>query len=211
MADDIYFSGDEEWERAMVQAVEQMVEDYFSGDEVSEQAMVRSLAQAEQQAAWETKSKRKRNIIRITNQDSLCCARAIVTTKAWIHRNDPGHMPRNNWEALRKGCPRQEKMARELHRAAGVPEGPCGYPELEAFQRYLAPNYQLKVISREKPNFDLFYRGPEAPNIIRLIKGGDHYDGCKTFKVFFTNRSYWCDQCDKAVSNKRKHICQGCT
>ena len=53
MADDIYFSGDEEWERAMVQAVEVMVEDYFSGDEVSEQAMVRSRDQAEQQAAWE--------------------------------------------------------------------------------------------------------------------------------------------------------------
>ena len=121
MADDIYFSGDEEWERAMVQAVEQMVEDYFSGDEVSDQAMVRSLDQTEQQAAWEKKSKRKHSIISIKHQDTICCARAIVTTRAWLHRNDPGCMPKNEWDTLQRGLPRQEKRARELHRAAGVP------------------------------------------------------------------------------------------
>ena len=215
MADDVYFSGDEEWERAMVQALDQTLsEGYFSGDEVSDQAMVRSLDQAEKQAAWEKKSKRKHSIISIKHQDNLCCARAIVTTRAWCHRNDRttwDHMPWNTWLTLRDGYSQQGIMARELHRAAGVPEGPCGLPELEAFQKYLAPTYQLKVISREKPNFDLFYRGPEASNIIRLIKGGDHYDGCKTFKVFFTKRSYWCDQCDKAVSSRRKHTCQGRT
>ena len=32
--------------------------------------------------------KRKHAIIRITNQDDLCCARAIVTMRAWCHRKD---------------------------------------------------------------------------------------------------------------------------
>ena len=108
----------------MVQAVEEMVEDYFSGDEVSDQAMVRSLDQAEQQTAWEKKSKRKHSIISIKHQDNLCCARAIVTTRAWIHRNDRNtwdHMPWNEWNTLQRGLPRQEKRARELRQAAGVP------------------------------------------------------------------------------------------
>ena len=87
--------------------------------------------------ACEKDSKRKRSIIQIKNKD-LCCARAIVTMRAHCHRNDPGHMPWNTWKTLRDGYPRQGVMARDLHRLAGVPEGPCGLRELEAFQRYLA-------------------------------------------------------------------------
>ena len=161
--------------------------------------------------AWEKDSKNKRSIIRIENQDQLCCARALVTMRAHCRRNDPGCMPMSDWNALRQGQPRQEKKARELHQAAGVPEGPCGLPELEAFQKYLAPNYQLKVISRQKPFFIIF-RGPEAPNIIRLLKSGDHFEGCTSFKGF-TNRSYWCDLCDKGYdhNNAAEHSCEGRT
>ena len=160
---------------------------------------------------WPVDSKNKYNIIRITNQDQLCCARAIVTTKAWLHRNDPGVMPMNNWTMLQKGMPRQEKMTKELHQAAGVPEGPCGYPELDMFQKYLAPNYQLKVMSRQKPFF-IIYKGPEAPHIIRLLKSGDHFEGCKEFTGFI-NRSYWCDLCDKGYNTKdaAHHPCEGRT
>ena len=122
---------------------------------------------------WEVDSKNKQSIIYIKNQDQLCCARAIVTTRAWLHRNDPSHMPKNEWDTLRKGRPRQKTRAQELHRAAGVPEGPCGLAEIEAFQRHLTPQYQIKVISRQKPFF-IIYKGPEAPNILRLLKSGDH-------------------------------------
>ena len=161
--------------------------------------------------AWETDSKRKRSIIRISNQDQLCCARAIVTTKAWLHRNDPGVMPKNDWDTLRKGRPRQEKMAKELHQAAGVPEGPCGLPELDKFQKYLAPTYQLKVMSRQKPFF-IIYKGPEAPHILRLLKSGNHFEGCKAFTGFI-DRSYWCDLCDKGFDHNdaAHHSCEGRT
>ena len=223
MDDEVYFSGDEEWEQVLVQALEQTGdEDYCSGDEVWEQAMlqtldrleeedwewamVQSVDQAEQQAAWEKESKRKRSIIQIKNQDELCCARAIVTMRAWCHRNDPGCMPRNNWETLRNGYPRQGVYARQLHQATGVPEGPCSLPELETFQRHLAPTYQLKVMSRHHP-FVIIFRGPDAPHLIMLLKGGNHYEGCTTFSGFLKKR-YWCHFCDKAVSNKRKHACQ---
>ena len=161
--------------------------------------------------AWEKDSKRKYNIIRIENQDQLCCARAIVTTKAWLHRNDPGHMPMRDWNTLQKGRPRQGVYARQLHQAAGVPEGPCGLPELEKFQKYLSPNYQLKVMSRQKPFF-IIYRGPDAPHIIRLLKSGSHFEGCKAFTGFI-DRSYWCDLCDKGFDHNdaSHHPCEGRT
>ena len=161
--------------------------------------------------AWEVDSKRKQSIIYIKNQDALCCARAIVTTKAWIHRNDPGVMPRNDWTMLQKGLPRQGVYARALHQAAGVPEGPCGLAELVKFQQHLTPHYQLKVISRQKPFF-IIYRGSEAPHIIRLLKSGEHYEGCKSF-TGFTNRSYWCDLCDKGFDHNdaANHSCEGRT
>ena len=153
---------------------------------------------------WEKDSKRKYSIIHIKNQDALCCARAIVTTKAWIHRNDPGHMPWNDWVMLQKGLPRQRDYARQLHQAAGVPEGPCGLPELEAFQRHLAPTYQLKVMSRQHPFF-IIYRGPEAPHIIRLLKSNDHYEGCKAF-TGFTNRSTGAMSATKASTTMMRPI-----
>ena len=165
--------------------------------------------------AWEVDSKKKKqSIISIKDRDQLCCARAIVTMRAWIHRNDPGVMPKNDWVTLCQGRPRQGVYARQLHRAAGVPEGPCGLAELDKFQKYLStldPPYQLKVMSRQKPFFIIF-RGPEAPNIIRLLKSGDHFEGCTTFQGF-VNRSYWCDHCDKGFdhNNAADHSCEGRT
>ena len=161
--------------------------------------------------AMEEDSKRKNSIISIKNKDTLCCARAIVTMKAHCHRNDPGCMPRSNWNALRDGRRRQETMARQLHRDAGVPEGPCGLPELEKFQQFLAPHYQIKVVSRMKPFFVIF-RGPEAPHIIYLLKSNQHYEGCTTM-TGFTNRSYWCDLCDRGFDHNdgENHPCEGRT
>ena len=40
---------------------------------------------------------------------------------------------------LKRGRPIQERWARLLHQEANVPEGPCGFEELEKFQDYLGP------------------------------------------------------------------------
>ena len=161
--------------------------------------------------AMENDSKRKKSIIRIQNKDELCCARAIVTMRAWCHRNDPGHMPWNEWRTLLQGCKRQGIRARELHQAAGVPEGPCGIPELKTFQQYLTPTYQLKVLSRQHPFF-LYFRGPDAPHTIVLLKSEHHYEGCTTL-TGFTNRSYWCPECDRGFDHNdaANHPCEGTT
>ena len=117
-------------------------------------------------------SRDKKSIIRIKNRDNLCCARAIVTMRAWCHRNDRHHMARSDWNALRQGMPRQGVYARQLHQAAGVPEGPCGLPELQKFQTYLStldPPYQLKVLSRQHPFF-LIFRGLDLQDRIDYIQ-----------------------------------------
>ena len=169
--------------------------------------------------AFEEDSKRKNAIITIKNKDELCCARAIVTMRAWCHRDDHVRFDSNvhpwrDWRNCRDGRNRQTVLARQLHRDAGVPEGPCGIPEVVKFQELLSPHYQIKVINRMK-QFGVIYRGPEANHpdrILYLLKGNDHYEGCTTIKGF-VNRSYWCDVCDKGYDHEdaQNHPCEGRT
>ena len=171
----------------------------------------------------ENDDKRKQSIITVKNSDDLCCARAIVTMRAWLHREDRPrfdsdvHPPRD-WLNCRDGRHRQTVLARELHQAAGVAEGPCGIPELQQFQQYLSPTYQLKVMARSYP-FVMRYVGPKAPRIIRLLwrdnesddgERTSHFDGCKAF-TGFRNRAYWCDDCDSAYNTEDvdNHPCNG--
>ena len=168
---------------------------------------------------FEKDSKRKKAIIPIHNQDNLCCARAIVTMRAWCHREDRPRFdstthPWRDWCNCRDGRPRQGDLARELHRAAGVAEGPCGLPELARFQQYLLtlePPYQLKVLSRQHPFF-LIFRGPDAQQKIILLKSENHYEGC-TKITGFINKSYWCHECDRGYNTKdaAHHPCEGTT
>ena len=164
--------------------------------------------------AFEKDSQRKRSIIEIKNKDQLCCARAIVTMRAYCHRDDRHHMSMSNWDALKRGRSRQKTMAQDLHRAAGVPEGPCGIPELRQFQTYLStldPPYQLKVLSRQHPFF-LYFRGPDADHKIILLKSETHYEGC-TKITGFINKSYWCHECDRGynTNDAGHHPCEGTT
>lgn len=86
--------------------------------------------------------KKKDYMIKITNKDELCCARAIITMKAYVDGD-----PDKQYDNLRRGRPIQERLAKQLHRDAEVPEGPCGYEELEKFQALLGPQgYKIIVI-----------------------------------------------------------------
>ena len=153
-------------------------------------------------------NKKKRCIITINNIDQLCCARAIVTMRAYCHRQE-GVDGFRQWENLKRGYPLQQQLAKELHRQAGVPEGPCGLQEFPKFQEALGCNYQLLISTRIKPFFPIF-KGPDAPNQILLLKSNNHYDGCTSMAAFL-NRSYYCHHCDRAfnTNNVANHSCQG--
>ena len=66
----------------------------------------------------------KKSRVTIKNKDDLCCARAIVTMKGLVDAH--GDTQDRDYKNLKQGYPVQERLAKELHRLAGVPEGPCG-------------------------------------------------------------------------------------
>lgn len=147
----------------------------------------------------------KRSVISIKNDDSLCCARAIVTMKARADEGPQGPTYKN----LKKGRPIQERMAKELCRQAGVQEGPCGLDEIDKFQAVL-PNHQIKVISIDPP-YCIIYKGKKSsPLVIQLIKTDNHYDGCSSFAGFLS-KSYYCHECDKGFDHDDylHHPCDG--
>ena len=103
--------------------------------------------------------------------------------RAYYHK-DQGVDGFRQWENLKRGCPVQQRQAQEeLHREAGVAEGPCAIEELRQFQQALRPQYQLLVMTRMKPLY-LIFKGPAAPHQIRLLKSNHHFDRCTSFPAF---------------------------
>ena len=146
----------------------------------------------------------KKSVIKIKNEDELCCARPIVTMKAYC---DFGSR-HAEYDSLRRGRPIQERQARDLHRQAGVPEGPCGLPELEAFQRHLV-HHQIVVLSVDH-QYQIIFKGPPQPKQIVLIKVRDHYHGCNSLPGFL-GKSYFCVECKTGFNDDsyEHHPCKG--
>ena len=153
-------------------------------------------------------NKRKKCIISINNNDDLCCARAIATMIAHAHKDDSNDAYQD-YRNIIQGRKIQEEKAIELHELAEVQRGPCGWEELQKFQHYLQPTYQLIAMCRTKPFFP-FFKGPPADIQIKLIKSDTHYDGCSSFAAF-VNRAYWCNLCDRGynVEDAQHHSCDG--
>ena len=149
--------------------------------------------------------KSKKSVVIIQNDDELCCARALVTVKAYRDK-DPGYSD------IRKGRPAQGQLARELHNSAGVPEGPCCLNEMALFQRYLS-EYQLVVVSVDH-GYQIIYKGPDQAEDkqLILIKNAEHFHPCHSLKGFFGS-SYYCLRCEKKYSNSDfiRHHCPGLT
>ena len=155
--------------------------------------------------AWEKLAKKKRSVVTIQNKDNLCLARATLTMK---ERVDNG----SQYQNLRKGRPIQERLAKMLHREAGVPGGPCGFEELEKFQDFLGPHgYQLIVVEPSKCLI-VFKEAKynNTPHVISLVKHQDHFDGLTSIPALI-NRSYYCRLCDKGydVEGATHHNCCG--
>ena len=64
------------------------------------------------QIIMENYSSPKQTIVRITNDDELCCARAIVVAKAITDEDPRVKTIKDSWSHL------QETLARELHEEA---------------------------------------------------------------------------------------------
>ena len=93
---------------------------------------------------WQEVVKEMRCVHEIKNNDELCCGRAIVVMREYA-KHKAGEP--NCYENVRKNRGKKTqplKLARQLNKEAGVPEGACGFEEIEKFQNYLGPKgYQL--------------------------------------------------------------------
>ena len=148
----------------------------------------------------------KKSVVKIKNLDELCCARAIVTIKAF--RDLGSQHP--EYQSLQKERPVQKKKAQELHRAAGVPEGSCGLPEIQQFQDHLS-EYQMVVLSVDH-GYQVIFKGPTKPEDkqIVLIKVGEHFHGCHSLSGFL-GHNYFCLDCEKSFDHDdmHHHQCNG--
>lgn len=121
--------------------------------------------------------KSKKSVVVINSDDKLCCARALVTTKAYWDKDQ-------SYSDIRKGYPVQDKLAQELHRSAYIPGGLCAWNEIARFQFYLS-EYQIVVVSLDH-GYQIIYKGPEQAEQkqLILIKNDDHFDACDSIKRF---------------------------
>ena len=146
----------------------------------------------------------KKSVIKIKNDDELCCVRAIVTIKAYC---DLGSR-HPKYDSLQRGRPIQRSQARALHRDAGVPKEPCGLPELATFQRHLT-DHQIVVLSMDH-NYQIIFKGPTQDKHIVHIKVGEHYHGCNSLPGFL-GTNHFCLHCQTSYKDDdiNHHPCKG--
>ena len=110
--------------------------------------------------------KSKQTIVRITNDDELCCARAIVVPKAVTDEDPRVKTIKDSRSHV------QETLARELHEEACVPIGPCGLDQIKLFEIIL-DEYQFIVTSAEHGH-SIVHKGPQSIKQIKLLKHDGH-------------------------------------
>lgn len=116
---------------------------------------------------WQEVVKEMRCVYEVKNKDQLCCGRAIGVMREYRMRNTKQVNRKTRGKKTQ-----QLKLARELYKAAGVPEGPCGYTEVERFQNYLGPKgYQLVVVDPVRGGVTFTGEAyKNAPKVIQLVK-----------------------------------------
>ena len=143
--------------------------------------------------------KKKLSVLLIKNGDELCCARAIVTAKARLDQHP-------NWDGFKRGRRIQAEHGVDLHHETRVPQGPCGYDELQAFS--LAPSlYDYQILLCDATlEFVVTSFGPPSQKELVLLYDDGHYDLVTSLPGFF-GTSYFCARCLKPYDNQGHHAC----
>ena len=145
-------------------------------------------------------TKKSHSIIRITNNDELCCARALVIAKTRLDKH-----PKQRAIQRGKG-PLQRTLALDLHHEAKVSLGPCSYDALTAFSK--APSltgYQIILVDAHR-SFHITTFGPLREKQLILLHHQNHYDVITSLPGFFGS-SYVCADCWKPYNTEGLHRC----
>lgn len=150
--------------------------------------------------------RRKSRFVQITNDDNLCCARALVVAMAHAHRKqDP-----STYSSIRR--PKgglQTRQATELYeRVFGKDEKKreCGIPELQKFQEHLQPSGYQVVVYANMSDKGVIYKGEPADNMLKLFLHSGHFDVIVSLPAFL-NKVYFCPTCFKGYDWKGTHSC----
>ena len=153
--------------------------------------------------------KNSKSIIRITNDDQLCCARALVVAKARVDQHP-------KWSSIRQGGKIQRELALRLHDEARVPPGPCSYDALTAFSQ--APSltgYQIILVDAQR-SFHITTFGPLRDKQLILLHNQGHYDVITQIAGFFRVQLCLCGLLETlqhrgtSIDAPRNKLCGAC-
>ena len=149
--------------------------------------------------------KRKKSVITIKNDDSICLARAIVTAVANINKSKwTESQLKDGFNWSRK---LQKDMAEKLHEEAGVEINEFGstIEDVKRFANHL--KIQINIVDGEYFNELIFSTENEHNSqMIYLYKNGNHFDVI-TSMTGFLDISYYCHTCKKSYKKCDCHKC----
>ena len=97
----------------------------------------------------------------------------------------------------------QGHLAYQLHQQSGVPEGACGFPEIQRMQEYLgSQGYQIKIF--EGICGALWYCDKSfdsAPKKLCLLKVEQHFHGLRSVPALLS-KGYYCHQCNRGYNQE---------
>ena len=145
--------------------------------------------------------KSKRSVLRIMNNDELCCARTIVVAKAIVDDNPQVTSIKDSRSPL------QRTLAQQLQEEARLPLGPCGLDQIKLFEIILC-DYQFVIISAEHGH-SIVHKGLKSNKQIKLLMHDGHFDVITKLPGFF-NSNYYCLRCKKAYTHEdySHHSCR---
>lgn len=147
---------------------------------------------------------KKRSVVAIRNNDTLCFARAVVIGQAYLK----GQL--STYLLLRKYEPTQKRAAVNLHRKAKVNVGPVGFVDIPKFENCLKMN--IVVFAANYGN-SVAYKNLRYKKTVYLwlTENYDnrrgHYD-LVLKPAPFLNKRHFCDICLFAYNVQGSHVCK---
>ena len=147
---------------------------------------------------------RKRSIITIKNDDSICLSRAIVTAYANIHPEN--YTTTQLKDGFNKSRKLQENKAKELHNNANVELNDFGnsLEDVNTFALYL--DTEINIIDSEQFNEIIYTANNGKIDKLYLYKTRNHFDVIKSMTGLL-DVAYYCHSCKKAYTRRDKHKC----
>ena len=147
---------------------------------------------------------RKGCIITVKNDDTICLARAVITSLANFHPERWSKTQlRNGFNSSRK---LQRVQAMKLHEEANVEINDYGndLSDFEKFAKHLG--IEINIIDAEQFNSIIYTANKGSQDKIYLLKNRNHFDVIKSLTAFY-DTLYYCHECKKAYTKRDKHKC----